>query len=149
MSCKVPTLTLFLIAATISGCAGKTPEQPYQPRSNFLSSGDPIAGRRTFLELKCLTCHRVAGDDFNLQVHDTAGPQLGSVQAVQSADVVASSIAAPGHTISREPGAWQRPDGPSMGDYSRVMTVRQLIDLVSYIQSLPSGGEHDGRTDSR
>jgi hypothetical protein len=148
MICKVLTLTLFLIATT-SGCAGKAPEQPYQPRSNFLSSGDPIAGRRTFFELKCQTCHRVAGDDFDLQVHGTAGPQLGSVQAVQSADLVAASIAAPGHTISREPGAWQQPGGPGMRDYSRVMTVRQLIDLVSYIQSLPSGGEHDGHTDSR
>ena len=148
MSCKGPALTLFLIA-TISGCAEKAPEQLYQPRSNFLSSGDRIAGRRTFLELKCQTCHSVAGDDFGLQVHGTAGPQLGSAQALQSADLIASSIAAPGHTISREPGAWQRPDGPSMGDYTRVMTVRQLIDLVSYIQSLPSGGEHDGRTDSR
>ena len=137
-------LTLFLIA-TISGCAENAPEQPYQPRSNFLSSGDPIAGRQTFLELKCQTCHRVAGDDFDLQVHGSAGPQLGSALAAQSADAVASSIAAPGHTISREPGAWQRPDGPGMQDYSRVMTVRQLIDLVSYIRSLPSGGEDNGR----
>ena len=148
MSCKGPALTLFLIVM-ISGCAEKAPEQPYQPRSNFLSSGDPIAGRRTFLELKCQTCHRVAGDDFGLPVHDTAGPQLGSTQAAQSADAVASSIAAPDHTISREPGAWQRPDRPRMQDFSRVITVRQLIDLVSYIQSLPAGGEYDGRTDSR
>jgi hypothetical protein len=144
MSCKVAMLTVFLIA-TISGCAEKAPTQPFQPRSSFLSSGDPIAGRRTFLELKCETCHRVAGDDFDLQLHATAGPQLGSAQALQSADLVASSIAAPGHTISRESGAWQKPDGPSMADYSRVMTVRQLIDLVSYIQSLPSGDEDNGR----
>jgi hypothetical protein len=149
MSCKVATLTLLLIA-TISGCAEKAAStEPYQPRSSFLSSGDPIAGKRTFLELKCETCHRVAGDDFNLELHDTAGPQLGSAQALQSADLVASSIVAPGHKISREPGAWQQQDGPSMADYSRVMTVRQLIDLVSYIQSLPSGGEHDDRTHSR
>jgi mono/diheme cytochrome c family protein len=143
MRYKVPALTLFLIA-TISACAEKAPEQPYLPRSNFLSSGDPIAGKRTFLELKCQACHRVAGDDFDLQVQGTAGPQLGSAQAAQSADAVASSIAAPGHTISREPGAWQRPDGPGMKDYSRVMTVRQLIDLISYIRSLPSDGEDNG-----
>jgi hypothetical protein len=144
MRCKVPALTLFLIV-TISSCAEKAPEQPYQPRSNFLSSGDPIAGRRTFLELKCQTCHRVAGDEFDLQVQVTAGPQIGSAQAAQSADLIAGSIAAPSHTISREPGAWQRPDGLGMRDFSRVITVRQLIDLVSYIQSLPASGEDNGR----
>jgi mono/diheme cytochrome c family protein len=111
-------------------------QQQYPPRPNYLASGDAVAGRRAYLALKCNTCHTVAGEPAGAKPPRLSGPQLGKAQATQSPQQIADSIAAPRHIISDKPGPWKGPAGSTMGDYTRVMTVRQLIDLVAYINSL-------------
>ena len=132
---------LVLLIAAVSACEKREPlpEQQYQPRSNFLSGGDPASGRKAFFALKCDTCHTVAGEKIVIRDLDLTGPQLGSAQALQSPDQIASSIAAPTHMVSKIAGPPRKTGGSSMGDYSHVITVSQLVDLVAYIRSLPDG----------
>jgi hypothetical protein len=138
---KIMTAAIALLILVVPACQSKEPQQQYQARRNFLSGGDAVAGRKSFFDLKCNTCHAVAGERTDIRVTVLAGPSLGTAQAVQSPNQIAGSIAAPSHGMSRIPGPWQGPDGPIMGDYSHVLTVSQLVDLVAYIRSLPNGGE--------
>jgi mono/diheme cytochrome c family protein len=137
---KIMTAAIALLTLAVQGCQSRQPpREEYKPRRNFLSGGDAIAGRKVFYELKCNTCHAVAGERIDVGVTVMAGPSLGSAHAAQSASEIAASIAAPSHGMSQIEGPRQKPGGPAMGDYSRVLTVRQLVDLVAYIRSLPDG----------
>ncbi len=103
--------------------------------------GDTATGRDAFADLKCTVCHRVTGDgDLDPPVAADLGPDLGSRLSQQPAGLVATSIVAPSHVISTQVSetAKQRLQGTlsAMGDFSRAMTVRQLIDLVAYLRSL-------------
>ena len=109
--------------------------QAHPPKPNYLAGGDAAAGRRAYLSLKCNTCHTVAGEPVGAKPPRLAGPQLGKLQAMQSPEQLADSIAAPSHVISEKPGPWTGPAGSTMGDYTHVMTVRQLMDLIAYIRS--------------
>ncbi len=125
------------------GCARNEPSPPqeFQPTTTFLTTGDAKAGREAFLALRCNTCHEVAGEPAVPLRVKLPGPQLGTAQALQSPAEVANSIAGPSHVISREEGPWLYGPGSPMGDYTRVMTVHQLMDLVAYVRSLPAGGK--------
>ena len=111
----------------------------YEPVSLYLAEGDPAAGREAFVELRCTACHPVAGDqDLPAPVSAARGPQLGSAAGPTDVDRLASSIASPSHLISSSISeeTKQRLTGvlSPMGDFSSVMTVRQLSDLVAYLR---------------
>jgi mono/diheme cytochrome c family protein len=128
---------LIFIVTSCTAKAPLAPEQDFQPRPNYLTMGNAVAGRTAFLELKCNTCHAVAGERLNGRAPGRGGPGLGTAEALQSPDEIARSIAAPGHAISDEAGPWRENGKSRMPDYAQVMTVRQLMDLVAYIRSLP------------
>jgi mono/diheme cytochrome c family protein len=110
--------------------------QAYSPRPNYLASGNAEAGRQAYLDLKCNSCHTIAGEPAGARPPRLPGPQLGKLQAQQSPGQIADSIAAPSHVISQKRGPWSGALESPMGDYTHVMTVRQLMDLVAYIRSL-------------
>jgi cytochrome c2 len=119
----------------IAGCDTEVtvPPEQFQPRWHFLAAGDPIVGRQVFTDLKCNTCHRVSGNELNGAT--IMAPELGSMVAGQSADAIASSIIAPSHSVSAKGGLWRYEKPAEMPDYSKVMTVRQLMDLVAYMRA--------------
>jgi mono/diheme cytochrome c family protein len=125
----------LLITAGISQNTARSPEQ-YSARPSYLTMGDPTAGRRAYLALKCNTCHTVAAEPIGRKSPSFAGPQLGKSVALQSPEQIADSIVAPRHAISKKPGPWQGSRRSNMGDYAGIMTVQQLIDLVAYLRSL-------------
>jgi mono/diheme cytochrome c family protein len=110
-------------------------QEAYLPRPSYLAMGDASAGRRAYLALKCNTCHTVAGERIGAKAPRLPGPQIGKSLAMRSPEQIAESIAAPQHTISKRRGRPQESSG-SMGDYTHVMTVRQLMDLIAYFRSL-------------
>jgi mono/diheme cytochrome c family protein len=110
--------------------------EPYLPRPSYLANGDPAAGRRDYMALKCNTCHTVAGEPIGTKPPRLPGPQLGKSLGLESPQQIADSIAAPGHRISQDVGPWRRSKSSTMGDYTNIMTVRQLMDLVAYLRSL-------------
>ncbi len=128
-------LATSFLALLFPACTSReVVEKDFEPRPHFWTAGDATAGKKAFLELKCNTCHRVAGEDFPLlsQVHP--GPAIGNAQAGRGSEWIAEAVVQPSHSVSSLAGAWQGKSS-SMGDYSNVMTVRQLMDIVAYIQS--------------
>lgn len=120
---------LALAALVLAACASE--EAADDPGEFFLPIGDAAAGRETFVELRCHYCHLVPGDDdMPGLVGEARGPDIGSRQATRSRDWVAMSIVAPGHEM---PPLMRSPQSP-MGDYKNLMTIRQLMDLVAFVQ---------------
>ena len=133
----MPKSFIALLFVLISvGCSEqpKPQQEAFQPKFNFLTSGDAAAGRQAFSDLKCGMCHVVAGDSL-FQVDHAIGRSLGTSQSLQSASEIADSIVAPSHIVAGRTGV-EDPVSP-MQDYTKVMTVRQLTDLVAFVNSLP------------
>jgi hypothetical protein len=108
-----------VLALALAGCA-QAPEQLRFP------AGDAVAGKETLRAMQCHTCHELASTDFPAPHAQLRGVPLGAIQASWSGDTLIAAILAPAH---------DRPEG-QMGDYSEAMTVRQLIDIVAYLQTL-------------
>ncbi len=110
-----------------------------------LPEGQIDAGRESFRRLQCFSCHRVAGETgLPDPMQGLAVPfALGRKAASRPTDErLVTAIINPSHRIT-EPfrkelvahGGRSR-----MTNYSEVMTVQELIDLVAYIRAA-----HDGK----
>ena len=111
----------------------------YDEVSVVLPKGDVQAGRRAFQDLKCDTCHAVTGEKGLRQpVAELKGPDLGPTLRRQTAGDIAGAIIAPSHSVSVRSSSTVKKrlteeDRSPMADFSQVMTVRQLADLLAYL----------------
>jgi mono/diheme cytochrome c family protein len=126
---------LWFAAFFLSSCAA--PER--SPSGFRLPEGDVEAGQAAFLALQCNACHQVRGLDLPGPVAEPPVPvALGGTVDYQPTDGrFVTSIINPSHKLARgypkeriESGGISR-----MADYSDVMTVRQLVDLVAFLHS--------------
>jgi len=140
-------ITLVAIAAAI-GCTIPGDGAHYDVATMALPEGDPPAGREAFVSLGCASCHGVAWDaELPQPVATVDAPQLGFEQAGYSSGLLATSIISPSHHVSTEL-ATRSEDGLSpMADFTESMTVRQMVDIVAYLQA--RGGESYSRVDYR
>jgi L-cysteine S-thiosulfotransferase len=108
-------------------------------REFALPVGDVEQGKVAFQTLRCYTCHRVEGADFPAPVATPPVPVVlgGKVKQIPSRLELANSIINPSHEFAPghkdeliKSGKLSR-----MGDYSDVLTVQQLSDLVAFLQS--------------
>jgi mono/diheme cytochrome c family protein len=109
-----------------------------------LPEGNAQAGRKVFLDLGCHSCHEVKGEHFPQTPASSGnvGPELTGMGAFHPAEDLAESIVNPNAVILEGPG-FIGPDGLSkMPSFDEDMTVAQLIDLVTYLKNLTSGGPH-------
>jgi mono/diheme cytochrome c family protein len=108
------------------------------------SPGDVAAGRQAFQDFGCHNCHRVAGEQFSAkETTGVVGPDLSGMGAHHPPGYFAEAILNPDAVLIDGPG-YIGPDGHSaMPDYPD-MTIRQLDDLVAYLSSLKTGGDHAG-----
>lgn len=104
-----------------------------------LPNGDVARGQAAFVDLRCNGCHRVAGLDLG---EPTATPPVpvvlgGEVPHVKTDGELVTSIIDPSHQIAKDlpQDLVKRAGGSRMPDYSDVMTVRQMVDLVAFLQS--------------
>ncbi len=104
-----------------------------------LPDGDPARGQAVFVSLQCNACHRVAGADLPPPVVQPPVPvELGGeVPRPRTDGELVTAIVAPSQRL--EP-AYRREQMKSgklsrMGDFSEAMTVRELVDLVAFLQS--------------
>jgi hypothetical protein len=116
----------------------------------YLPEGDPVAGKAVFEQLGCWECHEVVGGNYpDPSAIPPTYVALGSGEGTQSRMFLMESIIAPSHQFAR-PSA---PAGGAAGvenvkigsksrmaDYSESLTVRELFDLVSYLEQLQRGG---------
>lgn len=106
-----------------------------------LPPGDTQAGRQAFVGLRCTTCHSVPSEpNFSEPVGANSGPPIDARLAGRDVSYLLASIMTPSHAMSTNISKEVRPrlEGvlSPMGDFSRVMTVRQLVDLHAYVRSI-------------
>ncbi len=104
----------------------------------FLSEGNPEAGQKAFVRLRCNACHWVQNEpNLTSPVAEKLGPMLGWKQADYSPGWIANSFVSPSHTIAfNSDGEADGGELSRMGDFKDTMTVREMMDIVSYIKSL-------------
>lgn len=134
----VPAAVLLVVAGAACDPPSEDPQAEEEATwvYSVLPTGDATAGRQVFVDYNCFACHAVAGDaEMPSPVSSHPGPELGPVLATRSQGNLVSSIVVPSHAIVDEERFAE--DGLSfMGDFTEVMTVRQLVDLVAYVRSL-------------
>jgi hypothetical protein len=130
----VVCLLVILVA-----CGGK---EKKMAKGFVLPSGDNEKGKQAFIELKCHRCHTVAGE----LLPEIADPEIvklhlgGEVYRVKTYGQLVTSVIHPNHKLAKDYLAGmdeeQREKAqspmPSMVDQ---MTVRQMIDIVSFLNS--------------
>ena len=105
-----------------------------------LPDGNMEQGKRAFIDLGCHTCHTVEG------VTDLPAPTIqppvpvtlgGQIPFVKTDGELVTSIINPSHKIAAglRPELVQRGEGSRMPTYGEVMTVRQMIDVVTFLQA--------------
>lgn len=132
---RIPALLLAvaLVGATPVFPAEDADAPEYDILALYVPAGDADAGRKAFVELSCTSCHQVF-DEAELPAPISAhpGPMLGGAPRAYPG-VVASAIVSPSHRIEEEAAKALEGTLSPMGDYSHVMTVRQLVDVVAYL----------------
>jgi mono/diheme cytochrome c family protein len=105
-----------------------------------LPNGDPKRGEAVFVQMKCFTCHKV--DGVTTLPAPTASPAVpvdlgGRVPYAKTDGELVTSIINPSHKIAPALRSEQVMSGDQsrMPDYGDLMTVRQMIDLVAFLQS--------------
>jgi hypothetical protein len=103
-----------------------------------LPSGDAARGQAAFVAFRCYDCHRVAGVDLPLgEEPDQAIVELGGkVVRVRTYDELVTAIINPSHRLAQgyTPALVSKEGKSRMTVYNDVMTMAQLIDLVTFLQ---------------
>lgn len=111
-----------------------------------LPEGDADAGRKVYIEMKCYTCHRIAGEKFPKVDPEERkpGPDLTGMGAHHPRDYFAETIVNPNAVVLTDEPGYLGKDGLSiMPDYNDTLTIKQWIDLATYLKSLRGEMKHD------
>jgi len=111
--------TLLIIAACATG-----------PNQVELPSGEAARGRKAFTALFCYTCHTVEGESFARPTIANPQPIGESWDRTLSDGELVTAIINPDHDLPETYKARR------MLDYSGVMTVQQLVDLVALLREV-------------
>lgn len=106
-----------------------------QSQGFALPPGDVEAGKATFVRLECNQCHQV-GDIEWVGSGDIKVTLGGERTAIATYGDLVTSVINPSHRLSRglDPSTVQNSES-KMRLYNDVMTVQELIDLVTYLQT--------------
>jgi hypothetical protein len=108
-----------------------------------VEQGDIAAGRQTFIEYRCHRCHTVAGVALP-EIAGAASPRFelgGETSQVKAYSELVTSIINPNHRISDQyreqlsQPARRALTTPMPMDHIETMTVREVIDLVAFLDS--------------
>ena len=128
--------SVVLLMLLTAACGG-----PKSGAGLRLPDGDVERGKAAFLELKCNTCHTVAETEMAAPSKDYAYVRVvvlgGEVRQVKTYGALVTSIINPSHSLA--PGYPKelitKDNQSAMANFNDTMTVRQLIDLVAFLQS--------------
>jgi len=129
----------FFIVLLLAGLMSCT----RQSKGFVLPEGDIAKGEVVFTELNCNRCHSVA--DIKWTGSDDYGdPYIklgGTVSQIKTYGELVTSVINPSHEISRNSmnrESVRLTDGSSkmeMYRYNEIMTVQELVDVVTFLQS--------------
>jgi sulfur-oxidizing protein SoxX len=129
------TVLLGLTIITLAGCE----PNPNSGKGFSLPEGNASNGKVTFVKLGCNTCHSIA-DIEQLPSDNKQFPRVklgGPTHSIKTYGELVTSIINPSHKILRHynQGIVKSEDGSSkMQIYNDVMTVTQLVDLVTFLE---------------
>ena len=131
--------TALLLLLSLAACeAERTSGQ-----GMVLPAGDIEAGKANFINLGCIQCHSVAGAE-PLEYESETVPMLllgGKVRKVKTYGELVTSIVNPDHIVSPayleklKPSENEGEVSTPMPSFNDEMTVAQLIDLITYLDS--------------
>jgi len=103
-----------------------------------LPPGDPALGRLAFVKMQCNHCHMITGkltEGIALPVTATPAPLLNAEVAKKGQAELVTSILNPSHVVERKAIEDREGKLSPMGSYAHALTVRELIDLVAFLQA--------------
>lgn len=125
----------FLVLLAVIGLTGCQP----LPSAFSLPLGDVARGEQIFVEMQCLACHTMEdyeqpGSAEGAEISVALGGKVGKIKTY--ADLV-TSVINPSHKLAKGYATTQiQREGESvMPVYNDVMTVSQLVDLVTFLES--------------
>ena len=124
---------LALLAAAI-GCSGRNSASAF----HLPSDGDVERGKAAFVSLGCNSCHEVTGVDLPKPTVSSQVPIVlgGTTYAGVSNAYLVTSIINPSYELAPYPKEQISVAGKSrMPHYVETLTVRQLTDVVAFLQS--------------
>jgi hypothetical protein len=108
-----------------------------QARGFALPEGDIEKGKVTYKRLACIECHSIPniewkGGKDNLKIH-----LGGEVTSLKTYGDLVTSVINPSHKVASFYNQKTSTEGglSNMKNYNEVMTVQELIDLVTFLQS--------------
>ena len=108
-------------------------------RGFSLPAGDADAGKIVYTTMQCHSCHKLPNiDQLPATDDNTISVKLGGkVSKTKTYGDLVTSVINPSHRIARrwEPQNIDAAGNSNMRNYNDVMTVNQLIDLVSFLES--------------
>src|SRR5436190_22701487 len=127
--------TFAMLLATAMACgAGRHSASGFR----LPPDGNPAHGKTEFVALGCHTCHRVAGVDLPAPTVQPPVPVVlgGQVNVDPTAGYLVGSIIYPSHRLAAYPRKMiAHADESRMPPYADRITVRQLTDVVAFLQS--------------
>jgi len=130
-----------LILLPTGGRAQNKQHGPQLPKgwTFTLPAGDPEAGKAAFEKMECYSCHKVPSAAFpQARAAGGVGPELVAAYSKLPPPFLAESIINSHQYISGTIEKYRGLDKVSskMGDYSSIMSVRDLIDIVAFLKHL-------------
>jgi Cu/Ag efflux protein CusF/cytochrome c553 len=101
-----------------------------------MPKGDAAKGKAVFEKFECYYCHEVRGEQFPSPSENA--PELSQMGAMHPVEFFAESIMNPNAVVPKD---YREADGRSpMTDFTAKMTVKELIDVSTYVASLRPKG---------
>ena len=127
---------LFILILLLAACD----TGPNSGRGFSLPEGNVDKGRATFVELKCNACHSVGDIELitGSEGHDIDIRLGGQTTVIKTYGDLVTSVINPSHKVFQRRSKQKvstEEGGSKMITYNDVMTVQQLVDLVTYLES--------------
>lgn len=111
-----------------------------QARGFALPEGDFEAGKAIYKKFDCNACHGISGIEWKGGIDSLKIRLGGEVSTQKSYGDLVTSVINPSHKIARRyeqknPSLTTETGLSRMKNYNEVMTVQELIDLVTFLQS--------------
>ncbi|MFT5675594.1 MAG: sulfur-oxidizing protein SoxX [Paraglaciecola sp.] len=133
---KVMLLLLSILSVGLISCNSG----PDSPRGFSLPEGDASKGEAVFMKYQCLACHSLNGfeDDSVIKEFEHPIPLGGTTSMVKTYAQLVTAVINPSHELApraRNLESVSDENGTSkMRIFNDVMTVTELVDLVSFLQ---------------
>lgn len=102
-----------------------------------LPKGNAHTGKEAFMRMQCHVCHRVNLPELQLPKDaEWSGPDL-TIGYNNLPDTYLAESIIKVHTVVADPQYAMRTDMEGMGKYNHHLTVKELIDLVTFLKQSP------------